>query len=101
MITKLDIDEDSWDEDTFDLLKPVWNIFSNLEQLRCRIDKKDDILVLLNRLPKLLNLSIGILEGFTEDIQFWLQENVPELNANFFLDTDNCKLHLWIGKHLS
>jgi hypothetical protein len=55
----------------------VWEIFSNLEQLRCNISRQDDLLVLFSRLPRLLNLTVRIEDSVDQNINLWLQENVP------------------------
>ncbi|CAF1071644.1 unnamed protein product [Adineta steineri] len=101
LITKLKIrDYTHWGSNAFNSLEQVWNIFSNIEQLKCYIDSLNDILFVFNRLPKLLNLTVVCDPDSDDDLQLWLQSNISQLNANFFVDTYDNSLNFCINKSI-
>ncbi|CAF1582932.1 unnamed protein product, partial [Adineta ricciae] len=77
-ITELTIREDLFYGQSFNLLKPIWEKFSNLKRLKCEIRTHDDLLTLLKQLPKLTNLSVFKITTFREDVKGWIEENIPE-----------------------
>ncbi|CAF3792103.1 unnamed protein product, partial [Adineta steineri] len=101
LITKLKIrDYTHWGSNAFNSLEQVWNIFSNIEQLKCYIDSLNDILFLFNHLPKILNLTVVCDPDSDDDLQLWLQNNISQLNANFFVDTYDGSLNFCINKSM-
>ena len=86
----------------FDQLKDVWKIFSNVEKLTCSgVSDLDNVVELLNRLPKLLNLCVWSAIPYAENTEVWLRNNLPDLDANFELDSKRNNLNLWIGRRMN
>ena len=103
MITKLEL---RLDHDgqliSFDELKDVLKIFSNIEELRCNdISVLENAAELLNLLPKLSNLYVWwFCTSFNKNTEVLLRNNLLDLDANFELDSERKWLHVWIGRRM-
>ncbi len=59
---------------------------------------RHNLLILLERLPKLTDLTVDYLMIFEQNINTLIQNNVPELNKNFSYNIKNNKFHLRINR---
>jgi len=102
MITKLLLyhKESDWSI-SFDKFERVWKVFSNVEQLRCHIDRLENVVELLNHLPKLSSLHASSQTCFDENTELSLKNNLSDLDGNFCLNVYGRTLHLWISRHLT
>jgi hypothetical protein len=106
MIKKLNISRNCNNENVhgmiyYNELPQFCQIFSNLEQLRCCIANWNDLIIILNQLPKLSHLKTIFLLNRTNDIHPFLQQIRSNLNKNFlyeYLDSSPCRLYLWNGE---
>ena len=97
MITKLNCRADHHDRFiSFDELKQVWKIFSNVKVLQCDIDRLENLVELLNQLPKLWHLFVLSRTHVNENTELWLEENLPDLHAKFDLNITNNTLSIRI-----
>jgi hypothetical protein len=100
MITKLFFyhKESDWSI-SFDEYKRVWKVFSNIEQLICKIHRLENVVELLNHLPKLSSLHASSQTCFDENTELWLQNNLSNSDGNFYIKIYGRDLLLWISRH--
>jgi hypothetical protein len=103
MITKLELHQEHVGQFIpFDQLKEVWKIFSNVEELKCGISGLQNVVELLNRLPNLSNLYVCSSTFYNaKTTEVFLRSTLPDLDANFELDSESKYLKIWIGRRMS
>jgi hypothetical protein len=103
MITKLELHQEHVGQFIpFDQLKEVWKIFSNVEELKCGISGLQNVVELLNRLPNLSNLYVCSSTFYNaKTTEVFLRSTLPDLDANFELDSEIKYLKIWIGRRMS
>jgi len=100
MITKLLFYHEKSDRSIFfDKFERVWKVFNNVEQLRCDIDRLENVIELLNHLPKLSSLHASSQTSFDENTKLWLKDNLPDSDENFCAQVYGRTLNLWISRH--
>jgi hypothetical protein len=86
-------------------LEEFCRIFSNLEQLKCNIDQTNDLLYLLNHLPKLSFLNAYLWKINDQDyFHSWLKKQTRKLNLLFhmnYIDKHETELFVWINRHIN
>ncbi|CAF3636761.1 unnamed protein product [Rotaria sordida] len=80
-------------------------IFSNIEQLKCNIDQANDLLYLLNHLPKLSMLKAYLWQINDYDYFYsWFKKATKKLNLLFninYRDKQETELSIWINRNIS
>jgi hypothetical protein len=118
MIKKLhleDIDNNLWN---FDQVKQFCEIFSNIEYLECENYDEDNLLFLLNYLPKLSAVQVTLTGPITSETDFFqFEENIRKRNIIFQTNRKELtsiynfnrpydifypmKIFIWIGKSMT
>ncbi|CAF4872418.1 unnamed protein product [Rotaria sp. Silwood1] len=109
MIQKLDLWHDN-DRSTpafnnYAELRKFCKIFSNVEDLRCYIDKKTEFLFVLNQLSKLSNTTIFMTTSDNrKSVLNWIKKELTKLNVNYHIDSnrwyagdDHVMVNIWMG----
>ncbi|CAF1260329.1 unnamed protein product [Rotaria sp. Silwood1] len=106
MIKKLDIYK--YQSSSFKFHHQIENfckIFSNIEQLKCNIDQANDLLYLLNHLPKLSMLKAYLWKINDYDYFYsWFKKETKKLNLLFninYRDKQETELSIWINRNIS
>ncbi|CAF1322766.1 unnamed protein product [Rotaria sordida] len=106
MIKKLDIYK--YHSSSFKFHHQIENfckIFSNIEQLKCNIDQANDLLYLLNHLPKLSMLKAYLWQINDYDYFYsWFKKATKKLNLLFninYRDKQETELSIWINRNIS
>ncbi|CAF1304528.1 unnamed protein product [Rotaria sordida] len=106
MIKKLDIYK--YHSSSFKFHHQIENfckIFSNIEQLKCNIDRANDLLYLLNHLPKLSMLKAYLWQISDYDYFYsWFKKATKKLNLLFninYRDKQETELSIWINRNIS
>jgi hypothetical protein len=95
-----DTDTSSWEFDNYGELRKLCDIFSNIEDFKCTINKKSDLLLILNQLPKLrfIKASLRISENY-QMIVYWLKNELTKLNVKYDFDyyiEDRIIVNIWV-----
>jgi hypothetical protein len=80
-------------------------IFSNLEQFKCNIDHANDLIFLINHLPKLTNLNAYIWKLNDHDyFQSWFKKQTNKLNLLFqsnYINKHETELLVWMNRNIN
>ncbi len=110
LIKKLTMSEVCKDTNVYDMiysseLPQFCQIFFNLKQFQCSMEKWDDLIFILSHLPKLAHLSITTSAMRPENIDIFLQQIQLKLNKNFLYDYFKgkpiSKLYIWTGENIN
>jgi len=90
MIKKLNITTNSYDEfNSSSEREQFYEIFSNIEQLTCDISEPSDVLLLLNRLPKLSSLQM-FMQSYRYPVDFSsFQDEASKRNVLFHIEPES------------
>lgn len=102
MIKKLNYDNSSCSFNNLDEIEKFCQIFSNIEQLVCYIQHRNNLLYLLNHLSQLSILTVFFISTESyKDLFSWFNHVASQLNVLFHmyeLENNQIEISIWVDK---